>query len=87
MKSIIERKIELLTTPIWTTKDIQDYFQVSRTTAFAIKSKIINAWGNSSCGDKYVKRDYVLTHYAKTTAEDELNKIKGLIENDTKEEL
>lgn len=82
MENIIKKKIELLTTPVWSTKDIMAYFQISKTTAYTYKNKVIDKYGVASYGSKYVNRDYILEIF-ETTAEKELKSL-GAIANEEK---
>ena len=77
MKENVEKKIDLLLTPLWTSNDIGVYLNRGRTTAFKIKKQVVNMYGCSPYGVNFVNRDDVLKTLG-TTAESELKKVKAL---------
>lgn len=58
----ISEKVELLTTPAWSLKQLMGYLDIkSRATGIKLKEKAINQYGGSvPYGHQYVKRDAIL---------------------------
>lgn len=58
----IENKLELLSTPVWTIKQIMDYTGIkSRTTATRLKERaFLKHDGKVEYGTQFVKRDAIL---------------------------
>ena len=54
-------KKELLSKPVWTFRDIMNYFGCSQKKAFDIKNKAIEKGGGVSYGKHYVQSDCVLS--------------------------
>ena len=75
---IFHDKLKLLSTPMWTTKDIAFYLSMSRPMALRLKKKVIARYGYSSYGTKYVNWDYILAE-VDTTTEKEIRKLKELL--------
>lgn len=68
MPMIIEDKLEILTTPAWSLKQLMSYLGIkSRTTASRIKERAIKEYnGSVPYGNQYVKRDAILEMYGTT---------------------
>lgn len=81
MRNEIEKKIELLMSPLWNSADIAVYFNVSQATAYRIREEVKEKFGSSSYGKKYVNRDSVLKLYD-TSAESEIKKLRLFIANE-----
>jgi hypothetical protein len=70
---MIKEKIQIITTPVWSLKEIMLFANVkSKTTATQIKKRAIKHFnGTVKYGSQFVKRDAVLEMF-NTTAEREL---------------
>lgn len=57
-----ENKLDLLSTPVWTIKQVMEYTGIkSRTTATRLKEKTFKKYdGKVEYGNQYVKRDAIL---------------------------
>lgn len=69
----VEEKVELLTTPAWSLKQLMDYLGIkSRTTGARVKERAFNEYnGRVPYGNQYVRRDAILAMYG-TTYEKEM---------------
>ncbi|MCH4201904.1 MAG: hypothetical protein LKF69_04460 [Bacilli bacterium] len=60
-------KAELLEMPIWSSKEIKEYFNCSNTKAYEIKVKAIKAFGGQiPYNAKYIKSESVLNVFGTT---------------------
>ena len=85
MENVVKKKIDLLSTPIWSVRDIATYIGKSKTTAYTIKDNVIADKGKSKFGTIYVYRDDVL-EYLGTTAEKELKTLKVFVNEEELQE-
>ena len=79
--SVIHQRIELLTKPWWSYKEIMSYFNVCKNIAIKIKNKAANAGGLNIYHSEQVSRDKVMELQGTTTERemDLLLKAKGAI--------
>ena len=72
----VRDKIDLLTTPVWTLKQLMDYTGIkSRTTGIRFRERAFKEHdGRVPYGNQFVKRDAVLAILG-ITAEEELKKL------------
>lgn len=79
-------KKELLLTPIWSAKDIANYFGKGKSFGQSTKNRVADKYGTSIYGTQYVMRDDVLDMFG-TTPENELKIIARGLENGFEEKL
>lgn len=81
--SKLDEKISLLSKPVWSYRDIMDYFDhiKSSTTAIELKKKIQAKGGGVKYDSRLVKTDAVLEHYG-LSRENELNTLTKAKKNE-----
>lgn len=80
----VKNKLELLSKPVWTYRDIMAYYGYSKPTAIKAKNTAIKAYnGKVSYGNQYATIDSVLELFG-TNRITEIEKLKQMIYGDTK---
>jgi len=80
----VKKRIDLLSNPVWTYKEIMQFDTSikSKNTAIKIKDRVKNIYGSVLRGPQYCKSEDVLKLYG-TTREDEMKRL-GAILNEEK---
>lgn len=80
----VKNKLELLSKPVWTYRDIMNYYGYSKPTAIKAKNNAIKSHnGKVSYGNQYATIDSVLELFG-TNRITEIEKLKQMIYGDTK---
>lgn len=76
----IQEKIDLLSKPIWSLKELMDYFGIkSRTTGIRVKNQaFMEHYGATPYGHQYVRREAILAVYG-VNASEETKKLKEML--------